>query len=294
MGLVRDDQKISLPSAPTSEASCCTCATFLCDLPRFVAGSEKPLPENRDLSCCRRVICGLCLYKNARFALYCPYCQTTSSSSTSSTSTPPSAISAPPPPPPPISEATNPERPSTDDASGTSYPDDPPPPYTPDPSALPHPDPTDKKGKQQPDPPAEDTLHFLHHPHDTIASLSLRYGVPAPVLRRANNLSSDHLLAARRTILIPASHYRAGVSLSPRPVAGEDDERRKARLRRFMVACKVHDYDVALLYLEQADYDLAAAVDAYRADDVWERENPLRSELRSKPKRAAGWKLFGL
>lgn len=154
---------------------------------------------------------------------------------------------------------------------------------------------TDKKQQleEQPDlPAADDTLHFLHHPHDTIPSLSLRYGVPADVLRRTNNLASDHLLAARRTVLIPASHYRAGVSLSPRPVDGEEDERRKSRLRRFMVACKVHDYDVALLYLEQSDYDLPAAIDLYRADEKWERENPLRSPLASAPRKTR-WKLFG-
>ncbi|KAL2753571.1 hypothetical protein ACRALDRAFT_1082891 [Sodiomyces alcalophilus JCM 7366] len=266
MGLVRIDQKDSSSPPP---ASCCTCATLLCHLPRFIPDSEKPLPEDRELPCCRRIICGLCLYKNSRFASYCPYCQTTPSSSTSTPT--PSATDLEP-------DSTGPPYP---------HPDDPPPPYTPNPSFTPE---APDKAKQQHQPP-DDTLHFLHHPNDTIPSLSLRYGVPAAVLRRANNLSSDHLLAARRTLLIPASHYRAGVSLSPRPVAGEDDERRKATLRRFMVACKVHDYDVALLYLEQAGYDLAAAVDVYRADEDWERENPHRSS--SAPRKKKGWRLFG-
>lgn len=122
---------------------------------------------------------------------------------------------------------------------------------------------------------AEDVLHFLHHPDDTISSLSLRYGVPANSLRRANNLHADHLLLARRTIIIPGQYYKGGVSLSPRPVEGEEEELRKAKIRRWMVACKVHEYDIAELYLKQADYDLDAAVEAYLADEEWERRHPV-------------------
>lgn len=87
--------------------------------------------------------------------------------------------------------------------------------------------------------PAEDVLHFLDPAHDTILSLSLRYGVPQDVLRRTNGLFADHLLAARRTILIPGEFYKGGVSLSPQPVEGEEEEIRKAKIRRWMVACKV-------------------------------------------------------
>jgi hypothetical protein len=90
--------------------------------------------------------------------------------------------------------------------------------------------------------PAEDVLHFLDHSTDTVTSLSFRYNVPLPVLRRANNLTSDHLLLARRTVVIPGEYYKGGVSLSPRPVEGEDEERRKGIVRRWMVACKVAEY----------------------------------------------------
>ena len=82
-------------------------------------------------------------------------------------------------------------------------------------------------------------LHFLDSARDSISSLSLRYGVPATVLRSTNGLYADHLLAARQTVLIPGSHYKGGVSLSPRPVEGEEEELRKAKIRRWMVACKV-------------------------------------------------------
>lgn len=95
------------------------------------------------------------------------------------------------------------------------------------------------------------------------------------MLRRANRLHSDHLLAARRAIVIPGSHYAGGVSLSPQPVGGEEDEARKGRIRRWMVATKVSDYDVAVLYLEQAGDDLGLALEAYFADEAWEKEHPL-------------------
>ena len=86
---------------------------------------------------------------------------------------------------------------------------------------------------------APDVLHFLDARYDTLLALSLRYGGPVEVIRQTNGLYSDFLLAARRTILIPGSHYKGGVSLSPRPVDGEEEELRKAKIRRWMVACKV-------------------------------------------------------
>lgn len=90
--------------------------------------------------------------------------------------------------------------------------------------------------------PAEDVLHFLDHKQDTMTSLSFRYGVPITALRKANNITSDHLLLARRTIIIPGEYYKGEVSLSPRPVEGEEEERRKGLVRRWMVACKVSEY----------------------------------------------------
>ena len=41
-------------------------------------------------------------------------------------------------------------------------------------------------------------------------------------------------------------------------------------------------YDVALLYLEQAEYDLEAAIQAYREDERWEKEHPMAGSSRSK------------
>lgn len=41
-------------------------------------------------------------------------------------------------------------------------------------------------------------------------------------------------------------------------------------------------YDVALLYLKQADYDFDAAVETYRDDERWEREHPLNVKDKAK------------
>jgi len=78
--------------------------------------------------------------------------------------------------------------------------------------------------------------------------------------------------------------------LSPRPVEGEEEERRKGIVRRWMVACKVSDlapkyrYDVALLYLQQVDYDLKAAIETYKDDERWEREHPIEANVKGKGK----------
>lgn len=53
-----------------------------------------------------------------------------------------------------------------------------------------------------------------------------------------------------------------------------------------MVACKCAEYDVAELYLEQAEYDLGVAVERFLADEEWERRNPL--EGRGKTKKSGG------
>ncbi|KUI65720.1 hypothetical protein VM1G_01123 [Cytospora mali] len=222
------------------------------------------------VECCSRVICGRCIHDNPRFASYCPYCQIASEPSTNPL---PQGLREPPP----YDIAT-----STPGTTKPPYTEAPPPPYT----SSTSPSSSDQdikptKGDEatatatKTSPPPEDTLHFVHPTDDTIPSLSIRYNVPAQVLRRHNNLTSDHLLSARRTVLIPGSHYPSGVSLSPRPVEGEDEEARRAKIRRWMVGCKCADYDVAELYLGQSGYDLDAAVAKYLDDERWEREHPL-------------------
>jgi len=43
-------------------------------------------------------------------------------------------------------------------------------------------------------------------------------------------------------------------------------------------------YDVALLYLQQADYNLDEAIGAYKSDERWEREHPLEAVKKGKSK----------
>ncbi|KAI1212977.1 uncharacterized protein F4807DRAFT_307050 [Annulohypoxylon truncatum] len=244
--------------------SCCTCATLLSKVPRYSI-SEKPLPQDRELECCRRVICGHCRNTNPRFNTYCPYCQI----SITDTSLPQGLKD------PPSYESSIATSSSKADSAA-------PPPYMPPVNQM-TPDPLDEKSVPlDSSEPAEDTLHFLDHAHDSIASLSLRYGVPASALRRANNITSDHLILGRRTVIIPGEYYKGGVSLSPRPIEGEEEEARKSKIRRWMVACKVHEYDVAVLYLEQAAYDLEMATEAFFADEAWERAHPVEAAKRGK------------
>jgi hypothetical protein len=91
--------------------------------------------------------------------------------------------------------------------------------------------------KGQKDEPAQDVLHFLTK-DDSMHSLSLAYDVPINALRRTNSVYSDGLLQGRRTVLIPGEYYKGGVSLSPRPIEGEEEEARKTMVRRWMVGVK--------------------------------------------------------
>lgn len=139
-------------------------------------------------------------------------------------------------------------------------------------------------------PPGYTIHHLRHPPHpqpDTLASLSLRYGVPVSILRQHNRLPSDadYLLAARNTLLIPTAYITgttggSGVSLSPHPVEDAAERERKILIRRFMVACKEADYDAAVVYLEESGYDFEEAVARHREDAEWERRNPLQAGQR--------------
>jgi len=43
-------------------------------------------------------------------------------------------------------------------------------------------------------------------------------------------------------------------------------------------------YDVAVLYLQQADYNLKEAISAFRADERWEKEHPFEAAKKGKAK----------
>lgn len=201
-----------------SEA-CCTCAALLSSIPpTYDEKTEKPTQFERRLECCGRAICARCLTDNPRFADYCPFCQI----ATGPSALPPQGLREPPTYSPPEDERRN-----NDDEL---------PPYTAQ-NLLQAPS---EKSKASTD-DAPDVLHFVDPNNDSISSLSLSYGVPAEALRRTNKMYANHLLAARRTILIPGEFYKGGVSLSPRPLEGEEEEMKKTKLRKFMVQCKVSE-----------------------------------------------------
>lgn len=199
------------------DGTCATCARTY-DRPSDPI-SEKPLLPGRHLHCCGRSICSKCLNQNKRYETYCPYCQIT---------TEPSLLPQGLRDPPAYSTLDNQIPPKAQ----TNGADDEPPPYS---SHRPlHPAPEKTTDHE----PAQDVLHFLT-PNDSIHSLALAYGVPMNVLRKTNNVHSDRLLQGRRTILIPGEYYKGGISLSPRPFEGEEEEARKQKVRRWMVGCKV-------------------------------------------------------
>lgn len=204
-----------------SSEACCTCAALLSSIPpTYDEKTEKRAQYERRLECCNRAICARCITDNPRFAAYCPFCQV-------------SVVPSPLPQglrdPPAYSPPTRSQH-----ASEKSLDEEPPPYSAHNPLQL-----LDEKSKDDTVEEAPDVLHFVDPNNDSIASLSLRYGVPAEALRRTNGLYADHLLAARRTVLIPGEYYKGGVSLSPRPLEGEEEEIRKGKVRKFMVGCKV-------------------------------------------------------
>lgn len=208
-----------------SEEACCTCAALLSSIPpTYDEKTEKPTLHERRLECCSRAICARCTTDNPRFQYYCPFCQI----SVKTTPLGAQGLRDPPSYSPPDSE-TWAERPPADDGL---------PAYSERTAVA---APTEKAGGS-----GQDVLHFVDPSNDSIHTLSIRYGVPSHALKRANSLFSDNLIAARRTIIIPGEYYKGGVSLSPRPLEGEEEEARKGKVRKWMVACKVSEY-VAIL-----------------------------------------------
>ena len=208
-----------------SEA-CCTCAALLTSIPpTYDEKTEKPTQYERRLECCGRAICARCITDNPRFATYCPFCQV------SVVPTPlPQGLRDPPAYSPPAGNQSEGQEKQPSDET--------PPPY----SASNPLDARPGKSQDADVDDAPDVLHFVDPNNDTLSGLSLRYGVPVGALRRTNGLYADHLLAARRTVLIPGEFYKGGVSLSPRPLEGEEEEIRRGKVRKFMVGCKVAEY----------------------------------------------------
>lgn len=52
-------------------------------------------------------------------------------------------------------------------------------------------------------------------------------------------------------------------------------------------------YDIALLYLAQAGYDLDNAIQAYLADEQWEMDHPINKSSRGKLNQSTRRRKFG-
>ncbi|KAF3933610.1 hypothetical protein ABW19_dt0208049 [Dactylella cylindrospora] len=237
-------------------AACSTCAIHLHNIRPvldideaneksipFDEKSEKQTYENNLLhyqsECCGRYVCAICVEKNPRFATYCPFCPIKHLPAEDKDS---DAVSIAPPSYEVITSAS----------SGL-----PPPPYPSYPAGA------IAKNVN----PAESLIHYIL-PTDTFPTLTLKYSVPASVLRSHNRLWSDNLLAGRSYILIPRSYY-LGPSLSPDPVQSEEE----SLLKRFQVKTKCVEYEIAKLYLDEAGWDIDRAVDKWKADERWEEAN---------------------
>ena len=173
------------------------------------------VPFSHEYNCCGRRACFECISIKPRFADYCPHCQHTG------------ALEK-------LNRQQGQAR-SRPDSYGTS---------SQEPTIYNH---LCTRDPEKLDEAVEDVLHFVDANNDTIEILSIRYGVPVESLKRKNNLFANHLLAGRRTILIPGEFYRGGVSLSPRPIGGEEEEIKKGKVRKWQVACKVAEYVLSLL-----------------------------------------------
>lgn len=206
------------PATTTMTNACATCASAYDSALDPI--SEKPLLPGRHLQCCGRSICSRCLNQNKRYETYCPYCQITTEPSLL-----PQGLKDPPaysslddriPPPPGKASDENEELPAYSAHQPVQTPSE----------------------KRREDESAPDVLHFVT-PNDSMLSLALAYGVPINALRKANSVFADHLIQGRRTVLIPGEFYKGGVSLSPRPLEGQEEELKKSKVRRWMMACKV-------------------------------------------------------
>lgn len=51
-------------------------------------------------------------------------------------------------------------------------------------------------------------------------------------------------------------------------------------------------YDVATLYMQQAEWDLDAAVEAYKEDERWEKEHPMQAREKGKRAKSVGMRRF--
>lgn len=103
-------------------------------------------------------------------------------------------------------------------------------------------------------------LTHLVMPHDTLQGLCLRYRVNATELKRFNMISGNNIQVLRE-VKIPISHGQ------PVLIQAEDAD---VTLQRFKNSTG-ESKEEALIYLEDHNWQLEAALLAWRADEAWQR-----------------------
>jgi hypothetical protein len=51
-------------------------------------------------------------------------------------------------------------------------------------------------------------------------------------------------------------------------------------------------YDVATLYMQQADWNFDVAIEAYKEDERWEKEHPMQAHEKGKKAKSVGMRRF--
>jgi LysM repeat protein len=98
-------------------------------------------------------------------------------------------------------------------------------------------------------------------PDDTLQGLCLRYGCSPLEVRRINNFSGNSI-QFKKTLIIPVNRHSCDVEHSV-------EYSREITVQQFRNATG-ESLAEARVYLEDADYDLEAALSAWRSDEQWE------------------------
>jgi len=122
----------------------------------------------------------------------------------------------------------------------------------------------------------EDELSYLEHkvdPSDSLYKISLHYGVSVEAIRKANRISAFNNFIHHHPILrIPKQEGVFVPSAFP-PV--NESHQRQQLIKKFLeaVRSKATDFEAAY-YLESSNWDLISAINLWRSEVEWEKNNP--------------------
>ncbi|CAG8575321.1 7881_t:CDS:2 [Ambispora leptoticha] len=229
--------------------------------------------------CCNRWICNKCLQNNPRFFNYCPFCHRVADISSSSSSDTINKINVESLNEGELSAAykndddfmKNVEPPSyreifSDDNNQTILPT-----YDDvlrglNSAEQQHPQQDEKKQGLRDDEKSEyGVIHYVRK-EDTLPGLAFKYGVDIADIRKANRLFDNNVFA-RASLIIP-NYF--GPSLSEKQSKGDE---LKSLIKRFQLRSKCVDPAEAKYYMEQSNYDIDSATQAYRDDVLWEMQH---------------------